>query len=54
MKKTIAYNPSREEVEEAVKKYLDSGGNIQNIEFNTNMSIISDIPNGWKSMKSKK
>ena len=54
MKNSSAYNPSREEVEKAVRKYLEDGGDIQKIQFNTNMSIISDIAKGWKGMKSKK
>ena len=54
MKKTSAYNPSREEVEKAVMKYLEDGGDIQKIQFNTNMSITSDIAKGWKGIGSKK
>ena len=34
MKNSSAYNPSREEVEKAVMKYLEDGGDIQNIQFN--------------------
>ena len=36
MKNSSAYNPSREEVEIAVMKYLEDGGDIQKIQFNTN------------------
>ena len=54
MKKTSAYNPSREEVEIAVMKYLEDGGDIQKIQFNTNTPINSDFLKGWKAMKSKK
>ena len=54
MKKTSAYNPSREEVEKAVMKYLEDGGDIQKIQFNTNTSVISDFVKGWRGMKSKK
>jgi len=54
MKKTSAYNPSREEVEIAVMKFLEDGGDIQKIQFNTITPINSDFLKGWKSMKSKK
>ena len=54
MKNSSAYNPSREEVEKAVMKYLEDGGDIQKIQFNTNTPVISEFVKGWKSMKSKK
>ena len=54
MKNSSAYNPSREEVEKAVMKYLEDGGDIQKIQFNTNTPVISDFVKGWKGTKSKK
>jgi len=54
MKNSSAYNPSREEVEKAVMKYLEDGGDIQKIQFNTNTSVNSDFLKGLKGMKSKK
>jgi len=54
MKKTSAYNPSREEVEIAVMKYLEDGGDIQKIQFNKNTPVISDFVKGWKGTKRKK
>ena len=54
MKNSSAYNPSREEVEKAVMKYLEDGGDIQKIQFNTNTPVNSDYLKGWKGMKRKK
>ena len=54
MKNSSAYNPSREEVEKAVIKYLEDGGVIQKIQFNTNTPSISNSLKGWKGMKRKK
>ncbi len=54
MKNSSAYNPSREEVEIAVMKFLEDGGDIQKIQVNTNTPVILDFLKGWKSMKSKK
>ena len=54
MKNSSAYNPSREEVEKAVMKYLEDGGDIQKIQFNTNTPVNSDFLKGLKGMKRKK
>ena len=54
MKNSSAYNPSREEVEKAVMKYLEDGGDIQNIQFNKNTPVNSDFLKGLKGIKSKK
>ena len=54
MKNSSVYNPSREEVEKAVIKYLEDGGDIQKIQFNTNTPVISDFEMGLKNMKIQK
>ena len=54
MKNSSAYNPSREEVEKAVIKYLEDGEDIQKIQFNKNTPVISGVVKGWKGLKRKK
>ena len=40
MKNSSSYNPSREEVEKAVMKYFEDGGDIHKIQFNTITNIL--------------
>ena len=54
MKNSSAYNPSREEVEKAVMKYLEDGGDIQKIQFNKNTPVNSDFLKGLKGLKGMK
>ena len=47
MKKPSAYNPNREEVEEAVQRYLVNGGKIDNLQIKAKRSLKTEIEKTW-------
>ena len=54
MKKTPAFNPKRKEVEEAVQRYLENGGKIDNLQIKAKRSLKTEIEKTWESAKSNK
>ena len=54
MKKPPAFNPKRNEVEEAVQRYLENGGKIDNLQITAKRSLKTEIENSWDGAKSKK
>ena len=47
MKKTPAFNPKRKEVEEAVQRYLENGGKIDNLQIIAKKSLKTEIEKTW-------
>ncbi len=54
MKKPPAFNPKRNEVEEAVQRYLENGGKIDNLQIKAKRSLKTEIEKTWEGSKSKK
>ena len=54
MKKPPAFNPKRNEVEEAVQRYLENGGKIDNLQIKANRSLKTVNEEKWQGAKSKK
>ena len=54
MKKPPAFNPKRNEVEEAVQRYLENGGKIDNLQIKAKRSLKTEIEKTWEGAKSKK
>ena len=47
MKKPPAFNPKRNEVEEAVQRYLENGGKIDNLQIKAKRSLKTEIEKTW-------
>ena len=54
MKKPPAFNPKRNEVEEAVQRYLENGGKIDNLQIKAKRSLKTEIEKTREGAKSKK
>ena len=54
MKKPPAFNPKRNEVEEAVQRYLENGGKIDNLQIKGKLSLKAEIEKTREVAKSKK
>ena len=48
MKKPPAFNPKRKEVEEAVQRYLENGGKIDNLQIKAKRSLKTEIEKTWE------
>ena len=47
MKKPPTFNPKRNEVEEAVQRYLENGGKIDNLQIKVKKSLKTEIEKTW-------
>ena len=54
MKKPPAFNPKRKEVEEAVQRYLENGGKIDNLQIKAKRALKTEIEKARDGAKSKK
>ena len=54
MKKPPAFNPKRKEVEEAVQRYLENGGKIDNLQIKAKRALKTEIEKTWDGSKNKK
>ena len=54
MKKKSLYNPNRNEIEIAIAKFLENGGNIKKIKYNENIPDVNEIIRSLERGKTKK
>ena len=54
MKKKSLYNPNRNEIEIAIAKFLENGGNIKKIKNNENIPDVNEIIRSLERGKTKK
>ena len=54
MKKPPAFNPKRNEVEEAVQRYLENGGKIDNLQIKEKKLLKTEIEKTWAGDTSNK
>ena len=52
--KKSLYNPNRNEIEIAVAKFLENGGNIKKIKYNENLPDVNEIIRSLERGKTKK
>ena len=52
--KKSLYNPNRNEIEIAIAKFLENGGNIKKIKYNENIPDVNEIIRSLERGKTKK